>query len=132
MIIEMAGRPAEHVKQQLEEHVEQFKNLKKVVLINYELYEPKQVKDKDMYTCFAEVEVECETFPRLIELVFDFMPSSVEILEPSKFEYTMPEATSFLNDLAGRLHKYDQVARIAQLRNQQMANKLKEMQKGKN
>ena len=81
-----------------------------------------------MYTCFAEVEIKVISLLRLIELIFDFMPSSIEILEPSELKFDVLETTSFLNNLTGRLHRYDEIAKIAQLQTQQYARKLQIMQ----
>ena len=62
MIIEMAGRPPEHVKEALKNHTEQLKNLKDLELININISEPKKLEsEQEMYTCFAEVEIKTET-----------------------------------------------------------------------
>ena len=125
MIIEIAGRPTEHVQEVLTNHIEQFKSVKGIKLISSEINEPKKLEiEQEMYTCFAEVEVETESFPKLIDLIFDFMPSSVEIIEPTQLNFNLQEATMFLNTLSGRLHKYDEIAKVAQLQAQQLAKKL--------
>lgn len=129
MIIEMAGRPVEHLKSAMETHLGRLNNQKNVDILKSEISEPKKLEaEEEMYTCFIEVEVEVESFSRLIELVFDFMPSSIEILEPSNLNFNSQEATSFVNTLSGRLHRYDEVTKIAQIRTQQLTNKFREIQ----
>ncbi len=129
MIVEMAGRPAEHVKNILSEHVGQIRNFKDVEVINMKVSEPKRLEaEQEAYTCFAEIEVNVETFLRLTELIFDFMPSSIEVLSPSNVKMESSDATSFLNNLAGRLHRYDEIAKIAQIRMGQMAAQLQGFQ----
>ncbi len=44
-----------------------------------------------------------------MELCFDYMPSSIEILEPAGMEVDMNDMVSMLNDLLARIHKYDMV-----------------------
>jgi len=129
MIVEIMGRPAEHVKESLENHVGQLKKVKGVEVFSISVSEPKKLEDikEGGYTCFAEVEFETWSLSKLIELVFDFMPSSIEILSPENLNLNLSDATGFLNDLSGRLHRYDEVAKIAQIQNQQMFMKLKEM-----
>ncbi len=128
MIVEIAGRPGKHVKETLDTHIDQIKKLKDVMLINKTLSEPKIVdKEKEIYTCFAEVEFETNNMKRVIDLVFDFMPSSIEIIEPAEVKLDLQETTSFLNDLTGRLHRYDEIAKVAQLQTQQLKNQLKQV-----
>lgn len=121
MIVEIAGRPPEHLSKALEAHIGKMDTLKDVTIVSRKFSEPNKIdEEKDIYSCFAEVEVEVETMFRLTELIFDFMPSSVEVLEPDSVNMNAQEASMFLNDLSGRLHKYDEVAKVAQLRNKQL------------
>ena len=129
MIVEIAGRPAPHIKQTLKQHVEQMENVKNTKIISIEVHDPREIENqKGIYTCFAEVEFECEGMSKLTEIVFDFMPSSVEILEPIDIKFNSQEATVLMNNLTGRLHRYDEIAKIAQLQNQQLVKKIQEMQ----
>jgi len=130
LIIEIAGRPAEHVKSSLESHVEKFGLLKDVKLISKNIAEPKRLEsEQEMYTDFAEVEIETINLSKLIEVVFDFMPSSVEIIEPENLDFNCQEATMFLNDLSGRLHRYDEIAKVSQFQVQKLAKQLQFMNK---
>ena len=129
MIVEMAGRPPEHVKEILGQHVGQLDNVKDIEVFSTKVSEPKKLEaEQEFYTCFAEIELEVDNFLRLTELVFDFMPSSIEILEPGELRMGVQEATSFLNTLTGRLHRYDEIAKIAKMQNQQLAVKIQEFQ----
>lgn len=117
MIVEVAGRPADYVRQGLETHVSRLDQMKDIEVIRKTLSEPKRVEHhEEAYTCFAEIEIAVETFQRLLELIFDFMPSSIEIIEPGRIEFDSQEATMFVNNLAGRLHRYDEIAKIAQFK----------------
>jgi hypothetical protein len=129
MIVEVAGRPAQHVKDSIKAHVGQLRLKKEICVINESISNPRKVEGaEEMYTCFAEVEIEVENFARLTEIVFDYMPSSIEILNPDKVEMSLPEATTYLNTLAGRLHRYDEVAKIAQFQVQELAQRFQNMQ----
>ncbi len=123
------GRPAEHVEISLKNHVGQLKKVKDVEVFSISVSEPKKIENikGEGYTCFAEIELECANLAKLIELVFDYMPSSIEILNPENLNLNLADATAFLNDLSGRLHKYDEITKILQLQNQQLGNRLEEM-----
>lgn len=131
MIVEIAGRPAEHVKASLQSHVEKVKLVKGVSDVEIQIHEPKEMDAENgqgMFTCFAEVEFSAEDFDLLTKVVFDFMPSSIELLEPSKVTMDLAQATAFLNNVAGRMHRYDEIAKVAQIRTQQMAQRMQIMQ----
>jgi len=127
-IVEVAGKPPEHVKESMINHVETLKKFKNINLVKYNVHEPKEIENTDvkgMYTAFAEVEIEAENFISLMDLVFDFMPSSIEILSPYEFNFQLSEATMILNRLAGRMHRYDELAKIASLQTQQAEAQLR-------
>ena len=132
MIVEMAGRPAEHVKSSLEAHIGILNDVKDIGVHSIKVSEPKEIERPEgaaeaepMFTSFAEADFECENFGRLSETMFDFMPSSVEIIEPSKISIDCVEATALLNNLSGRLHRYDEIAKILGERHTQMEAQLK-------
>lgn len=119
MIVEMAGRPAEHLTESLEKHVNILRKVKDIKVEKIEVSEARIIERKDnekaedMFTAFAECEFEIPSFSRLAETMFDFMPSSVEVIEPSSVELDTFEATGLLNNISGRLHRYDDIAKIA-------------------
>jgi len=125
MIIEVAGRPPEYLENSLKLHLEKLEHIKDVKLISSKIAESRLIEaEKDLYTCFGEVEVETIGFSKLMDLVFDFMPSSIEIINPNNIEFNCQEATMFANDMAGRLHKYDELAKIARLQLQNLNQQL--------
>jgi len=130
LIIEIAGRPAEVVSEALKQHSGKLKNVKGVKVFSEKFSEPKRLEsEQEFYTAFSEIEIETESFAKLIELIFEFMPSSVEIFEPAEVLFNAQEATIFANNLASRLHRYDEIAKIAKIRVNQLAEKFQEMQK---
>jgi hypothetical protein len=130
MIVEMAGKPAAHVKETLAKHVGVMEKINDVSVVSINISEPKEIEHiPEGFTCFAEVEFETESFGRLTELTFDFMPSSIEILEPSKINFDSKEATALLNNIAGRMHRYDEAVRMTNGKAAQLATQLEAAQK---
>lgn len=127
MIVEMMGKPAEHLKKAIEKHVGVLYKVDDIEVDRIEISEPKefvQEKDKEkkggadegeekMFTTFAECEFEIPSLARLTETMFDFMPSSVEVLEPSNVKMDSFEATNLMNNISGRMHRYDEFAKVA-------------------
>lgn len=143
MIVEMAGRPAEHLTESLEKHVGILRQVKDVSVHEIKVSEPrllaqgggqevegnKEKVGEDMFTAFAECDFEIPSFSRLAETMFDFMPSSVEVIEPGRVELDMTEATDLLNNISGRMHRYDEFAKVAGERMKQLVSQIQKMQK---
>ena len=135
MIVEVAGRPAEHLKKALETHIGVLHKVNDITVHSIKLSEPRAIVRGDgqqvtsdgneMFTAFAEADFECESFARLSETMFDFMPSSVEVIEPAKISMSMNEATDLLNNISGRMHRYDEIAKVAGERLRQMVEREK-------
>ncbi len=134
MIVEMAGRPAEHLTTALEEHIGVLNKVDDITVHSIKVSEPVEIKMEEdmqgdvMFTAFAEADFEADSFSRLSETMFDFMPSSVEVIEPSKISMDTSESTALLNNISGRMHRYDEIAKIAGARLQQMNAQLQAAQ----
>lgn len=113
MIIEIAGFPKEHVDKAITATAENFaKETKQVKVTNKKIRDAQSVKignieKTKMFSGFVEIEADIQDISTLIGLIFDWMPSSVEIIEPEKTAENTRELSNVLNDLAGRLHLYD-------------------------
>ena len=113
----MAGKPANHLEESLKNHIKQMGEGKIVNLNSTKFHTPKEMENSGgMFTCFAEVEIEVETTKNLFEVILDYMPSSVEVIDPLENTIASEELTSLLNNLAGRLHRYDEIARMAKFK----------------
>src|SRR3989338_2348534 len=110
VIIEMLGAPKEHIEETLKLYVEKMKTQEKdIVVRNIEYGEPKEVNS--LFSVFVELELEFTDMKTLTYFCFDYMPSSIEVFEPSEFTYSANDYTDFLNDLQARLHKFDMMIR---------------------
>jgi hypothetical protein len=125
-IIEVAGRPPEHLTETLGKIIEKMKEEKGVDVKDYKINEPVLMKDqKDFYTNFAEIELEVENSLKLLLMVFGYMPAHVEIIHPESIKLTNDGFGGILNELARRLHGYDEIARIIQIEKNILEKKLK-------
>jgi len=107
LIIEIAGFPKEHVEKTLTLLKSKFCENKKEVKIEYsQIAPPKKISEK-MWSGFVEFEILIPNLAMLIEIIFDYYPSSVEIIEPEEITENITALNGVLNDLSARLHKYD-------------------------
>ena len=127
LIIEVLGRPPEHLTETLNDIISKISEEKGVKIIDKKLNEPVLMKDqKELYTSFAEVEVEVEEILYLSILMFKYMPAHVEVIYPELIALTNNGWTDILSELTRRLHGYDEVARVLQMEKSILEKKLRE------
>ena len=126
-IIEVAGFPKEHVEASAKKLIETIKNLKDLKVKTIELAEVKEVKN--MWSTFLEAELKFNDIESMVEFCFNFMPSSIEILEPSNFRLEQRELTNLVNDLLRRLHNYSMAISGLVMEKKVLEKKLSSLQK---
>lgn len=128
MIIEVIGKPPEHLNETLENMIKQIGEEKGVVVRKKKINEPNLMKDqKDFYMNFAEIEVEVEEVLHLSMLIFKYMPAHIEIISPEIITLSNNGINEIFNELGRRLHGYDEVARIIQVEKEILEKKLREL-----
>jgi len=133
MIIEVLGRPKEHLTETLNEIVKQISEEKGVNVKEKRIKEPELMKDqKDFYTSFVDIEVEVDEILKLVILMFKYMPAHIEIIHPELVALTNTSWNDVLNELSRRLHGYDEMARIVQVEKDILEKKLREVLEGGN
>jgi len=120
LILEILGRPAEHLKKSFEEFIEKLGNEKGVDIIEKKIHEPKELErkkeekvadDKKLFTSFAEIEADFEEIDNLLAVIFTYMPSNVEILSPKRLVLENRFLSEILTGIIVRLHRYDEVTK---------------------
>ncbi|KHO51570.1 MAG: hypothetical protein QT05_C0037G0009 [archaeon GW2011_AR13] len=84
---------------------------------------------ENLFTAFAELEIEVEEVLLITMLMFKYMPAHIDVLYPEDLQLTNHELNDILNELTRRLHGYDEVARIIQSEKAILERKLKELTK---
>ncbi|HLD73108.1 MAG TPA: hypothetical protein VJA23_06010 [Candidatus Nanoarchaeia archaeon] len=119
-VIEVLGKPPEHVDQSLKEYVENIKKNKDYE-VSKEKYAPIQKQEKqELWSNFAELEIKTGKVEHLTSFCFEYMPSMIEVLEPEEISWTEQEFSVFLNDLQSRLHQIDLIAKQVKAENDQL------------
>lgn len=127
LILEVLGRPPEHLVETLNNLAKEIDKEKGVNVLSKKINDPIELKErKEFFSSFAEIEVEVEDILYLAVLMFKYMPAHVEVVEPELIALTNNGWTDILSELTRRLHGYDEVARIIQMQNSQLKQKAKE------
>jgi len=110
----MMGAPKEYIEKTLTDYLEKLK--KEGVKIKQEVVE-KATKQGELFSTFAELDIEFDKIEDLFGFCFDSMPSSVEILEPEELLITASDFSDYLNDLQAKLHEVDMVVKTTRAQN---------------
>jgi len=127
IIIEIMGSPKEHVDETIRQVIEELEKRGEIKILNKNVAEAKNVNDeklKRFFTSFVEVDIETESIESLIGICFDFMPSSVEIIEPTEFRLKSTQIDDTLNDLLDKLHKFSMAVRNMHAENLMLKKKI--------
>ena len=114
-IIEIAGTPKSHIENTIKLVVEDIKNKegKDIILKSGDVFKTEEIELKDikqkgkLFSTYAELELLFRNIPVLIGFCFDYMPSSLEIIEPEGLSLNTKDFAGLLNDLLARLHQVD-------------------------
>jgi len=137
IVMEMLGRPKEHLVDTMKQLIDVIALEKGIKVTNKTIHEPKEITEKDkegklipaiaggqLYTNFSELELEADNVVDIIRLSFKYMPSHIEIIEPTKFEFNNFDVNAIVNEIVGKMHHYDALAKSAIMQNQNMARQL--------
>lgn len=128
MIIEVLGRPPEHLVETLNNIINSIDKENGVKVLSKKINEPVLLKDRnDFYTSFAEIDVKVNHITHIAMLVFKYMPAHIEIVYPEFIALQNASWNEVFNELARKLHGYDEVARIIQVEKKILENKLREV-----
>jgi len=132
-IFEIMGKPAEHIVTTMSQLIDKLGELPGIKINNRKIHEPKPVETKDLnetsdlFTTFSEVEIHGKDIYSLINVMFNAMPSHVEIIEPDEVVLNNHEISNLLTDLTLKLHRYDEIAKALMIERNVLIGKLKEM-----
>lgn len=111
MILEMLGRPADYAKEIMVKVVDAISKEKGVELIKKSISAPKQIENSNLFSLFAEIELDVENINQLFGLIFAYMPSHVDIITPENLKVSNSDLNMFANQLVIKLHQYDEIAK---------------------
>ena len=108
-IIEVLGKPKEHIEYALEDYIKHIKEDSELVVLHEDYSEI--TEQGKLWSKFVELELVIKGTAKLISFCFEYMPSSIEVLKPEHLILTNSELSNFLNDLQARLHDVDMVVK---------------------
>ena len=125
VVLEVIGKPPEHLAEVLEKVIGEIDKEKGVTVIGKNIKDPKPLKENEnFFTAFAEVELEVDEIINLVIVMFKFMPAHLEIIFPEILAISNNSWGDILNELARRMHGYDEIARMLQHENKTLKSQI--------
>jgi hypothetical protein len=132
MILEILGKPPEYLKEALSNLIDRLGKEPNVSLINKKIAEPKEIdKEHGIFSSFAEIEIAVNDMKTLIILLFNYMPSHVELINPESINIKNYDLNMLFNELTRRLHQYDEIAKVTMMEKKILLNQLRALQKAR-
>ncbi len=122
VVIEILGSPKEHVEKTMGMVIEKFKEEYDVK--KEKLHKAEQIKQ--FWNTFVEFEVEIDKIEKIIDISFNYLPSSIEVIEPSHINIKNQEFSNIFNDLLAKLHNYDMFLKNLRAENVLLKKQIKE------
>jgi len=128
IILEILGRPQEHVTEALNGIVAKLGTEKGVKILDKTCHEPLPVQDsKDLFTSFAEVMLELDSLENYLLVLFGYMPANIELIAPEKITLSNIDLNDLGNKLVQRLHNYDAITKKVLVEHDIVLKKLQEV-----
>jgi len=118
VIVQLAGKPEEHVLDSMDLMIKKIKDDENLAVANIEISDIKE--EGGIFNLFAEIEITTKDIDELAWFCFDYMPASVEIIEPREMKYDAKHLTNFFNEIQTRLHSMDLVLKTLSLENKKL------------
>jgi hypothetical protein len=115
IIFEVVGNPKEHVQKTLDLLSEKIQNEKDLKIIKLLKEEPEEAGE-GLWGSFIEADMLIKDMYKLSYIAFNYMPASIEIIEPATKTLKDKDLTMLFSDLLAGLHENN-------ARNVQISNK---------
>ena len=127
-ILEIIGRPAEHMLESLNDIIDnKLTQEKGIKIINKKIGEAVLIENKkDFYSSFAEIDAEFDSLDQVLLVLFKYYPSNIEIVRPEKITMENVEINTLFNEISRRIHGYEEITRVLQIERAKLEKKLKE------
>src|SRR3989344_2615144 len=115
VIVQIVGKPESNIVKAMDLMIEKIKKDENLLIRHIETSEI--TEEEGIFSIFTEIEIETKGMDELAWFCFDYMPSSVEIIEPREIKYRAEHLTSFLNEIQSRVHSMDLALKTLSLEN---------------
>jgi len=126
-IIEVMGKPKEHVDETLLNLLKKLSEEKAINIIKYDIEEAIGIEESSLFSTFAEVEFVSKSINDVMNYAVDYTPSSIEVIEPASMTVQANFISNLMTELVGRIHTIDGEFRKVVAKNKYLSESLTTM-----
>ena len=126
-LVEIAGFPESHVNEIMEKIIEKLEKENGIKIMKKNVGKAEKVKE--MYSSFADLELDVDNLQVLMGFCFDYTPTSIEIVDIKELTFKVKELTNSLNDMLSKLHQYNYLVTNMHAENTVLKQKLEKLSK---
>ncbi|MEM3373718.1 MAG: hypothetical protein QXE31_00710 [Candidatus Woesearchaeota archaeon] len=101
VVLEIVGKPRDYVEDSLKEYLKKIEENKNYIITKEDTEEAIE-NENNLFSAFSELEILFKNTKSILDFIYDYMPSSIEIIEPETILLKNFDFTNFLNDLLAR------------------------------
>ncbi len=116
-IIEVIGTPQKFVEEAMSTVLDKLSHRDGITILKKSTFEANKMEGKPFWATFADLELEMGNVDSLLNFCFDFLPSSVEVIDPIDFHFQNFEVNNIFNDIIAKLHEYHMYAKNLEAEN---------------
>jgi hypothetical protein len=106
---QIVGKPAKHVDESLKAFLEAIKKDERIYWLEQHVDKAQKTEDskdnEEFFSAFAEVDLLVQNLETLNWLCVNYMPATVEVIEPHDFELSGLDVQNWVGDVLARLHQ---------------------------
>ncbi len=102
IIIEVLGAPKDYVEEAIKLVIDKSNDIDGAEVVSESTYEAEE-KGK-LFCAFSELEIWFDNLDKLTQFIFDFTPSSIEIMQPTTIALKGSFISGFMNDFLLKMH----------------------------
>ncbi len=111
LAFEVLAAKKERAKEALEMLIDKMDKDKKAKIYSKQFSELRTVENpmknvKEAFSMTCEIELIAPNFDNLLQVVLEYGPSAIEIIEPSELKMKISEAQGVLNSVSQMMHKF--------------------------
>ncbi|MFT4313066.1 MAG: hypothetical protein ACMXYA_01545 [Candidatus Woesearchaeota archaeon] len=107
-VIEVLGKPKEHIVEVAKDMVDQIQKDERFDIIESDIKEPLEAEGTEsLFSLFCEIEILAERFDQVFDFAMNYMPASLEIIEPENVSLRTTDANGIVNDFVSKVHETD-------------------------
>ncbi|USN45796.1 MAG: hypothetical protein H6502_01540 [Candidatus Woesearchaeota archaeon] len=107
VIFEIVGNPEEHVVNSLKGFMDNLKSDKEFIFLDIKTDDPAAVEG-GLFATYANCDMLVRNLEKLTWLCINFMPASIDIIQPEELVLQEKDANHFFNNLLAHLHTVNQ------------------------